>query len=149
MNVCSPIIHLPFNFLCIFLFTKNFYEQEGFVYSNRKINNGYFVIKGKLVSVLQHIICFLPWHFLYWREGRWFPNKSQQNYTIPLHSPHHMLPLYINAIWLSGSEGRRQFCEKCPELLLSHSCFNSSGGRQRKQQHVWTFITADLAWEEK
>lgn len=39
-----------------------------------------------------------------------------------------MLPFYVNGIWLSGSEGRRQLCEKCPELLLSHSCFNSSGG---------------------
>lgn len=45
-----------------------------------------------------------------------------------LYSPHHMLPFHVNGIWLSGSEGGRQFCEICSELCLSHSCFNSSGG---------------------
>ena len=33
VNCSSPRIHLPLNFsLCIFPFTKNLYEQEGFSY---------------------------------------------------------------------------------------------------------------------
>lgn len=52
-----------------------------------------------------------------------------------------MLPFYVSGIWLSGSEGRRQFLEKSLELLLSHSCFNSSrGGRGNTSMYVHSLL---------
>lgn len=52
-----------------------------------------------------------------------------------------MLLLRVNGIWLSGSEGRRQFCDKCPEMLLSHSCFNSGErGRGNSSMYVHSLL---------
>lgn len=48
-----------------------------------------------------------------------------------------MLPFYINGIWLIGSERRSELSEICAELLLSHSCFNSSrGGRGNSSMYI-------------
>lgn len=58
-----------------------------------------------------------------------------------------MLPFYINGIWLIGSERRSELSEICAELLLSHSCFNSSrGGRGNSSMYVHSFLQTWHGW---
>lgn len=58
-----------------------------------------------------------------------------------------MLPFYINGIWLIGSERRSELSEICAELLLSHSCFNSSrGGRGNSSMYAHSFLQTWHGW---